>query len=48
VTVGSVPVVPAGERSSAGIGAMALASLPEEEVDVEVEAFGLDVDDSLD
>jgi hypothetical protein len=46
VTVGSVPVVPAGDRSSAGIGAMALASPLGDDVDVE--AFVLDVEDSLD
>jgi hypothetical protein len=51
VTGGSVPVVPAGERSSAGMGAMAPASLPDgdedEDVDVDVGAFVLDVVDSL-
>jgi hypothetical protein len=47
VTVGSVPVVPAGDRSSAGIGAMALASPLGGDVDVD-DVFVLDVEDSLD
>ena len=45
VTVGWVPVVPAGERSSAGMGATA----PQPPAgDVDVAMFVLDVDDALD
>jgi hypothetical protein len=45
VTVGWVPVVPAGERSSAGMGAM---EPQPPDVDEDAEAFVLDVDDALD
>ena len=51
MTVGWVPVVPAGERSWAGMGAMVPQPVADDvdgDEDDDVEAFVLDVDDALD